>query len=494
MAPKKQLKSVPGGVEDSTLQAGIAELITPDASVLAFTQGFDREDEHSAYLNDNVCRWSPDVRAAGGVLYRAYHYEVGRVNFTMQRIALGESSKFTDAMRKSLILQACESPASTDFLEKLSWELEANRIALVFYITSLHRSLGYTVMIFLAFKSSVYAYTEMLLSDGKNVVIMTGSPSEDKQQVASILGRLYPEMTAAQIQQRVAEHTVVTRDQLKVRARLAARTSAMRQEGELPLVMILTKAASVGLDIVEANSAIMVASCDAGRQKSQQTVGRCGRSVGELWNGTQLLRSRDENKAGIVTLLYCPRPDYVVHDANHTESHLESFFHHKIWKSLSTTFGYCKCGHERQNCDQCASVCRNCDTGAPIVASMPTRRLCRTCLGEDYREPDPNVVYFPTRIMEDAEGDFATRVASPTFAPGEELTTLEDVKRRLAFESQELRRGSGSKFYDRVKRDSGAHFDILRSKNSQAACEAWIARMEASYARIVIQKRHTMME
>lgn len=480
-----------GDEDSSMLIQSIEELVTPSASVLAFTQGFDRQDGFVAYLN-TMFRWCPEVRERGGVLYRAYHYEVGRVNFTLHRIAVEASSRYTDDVRRELHRQARQSPASTDYLEKLSWQLEANRMAAVFATVARHRAAGRTVMVFLDYRSAVYAYAEMTLVEGSNVVVMTGSPSEDRQQVAGILQRIHPAATPAQIQEGVQHHTVTTRERLKVRARKAGRTSAHRSEGELPLLMLVTKAASVGLDIVEVSSAVVVSSCDAARQRLQQIAGRCGRAVGELRDESrQLLRDADRDKSSLVTLLHCPREDYVVHDAQHTESHRESFFHDQIWESLRVTFGHCRCGRERQACPECATLCRGCEGRHPVAASMPHTMLCRACLGDGYREAAADVCYFPTRVMEvmeddseasdDDRGNFASRLASPTFAPGEVPATVEDAKRSLR---------PGPEVDQKAAADSGKWHDPSRVEGALAAGMAWLCRMEAVYDTCVVRRNH----
>ena len=481
-----------GGEEESSmLIQSIEELVTPTASVLAFTQGFDRQDGFVAYLN-TMFRWCPEVQRRGGVLHRAYHCDVGRTNFTLHRLVVQPASPHAEELRRSLRRQAREHPASTDFLEKLSWQLEENRMAVVFATVARQRAAGRTVMLFLDYRAAVYAYAEMMLASGSNLIVMTGSPSEDRQQVAEILQRLDP--TAAATQEAVQRHTVATREELKARARRAGRTSAHRQPGELPLGVICTKAASVGLDLVEASSVVVVSSCDAARQRLQQIAGRTGREVTRLEGEKegQLIRSPDPKKSSLVTLLHCPRRDYVVHDAAHTESHREAFFHDQIWESLRASLGHCRCGRERQACPDCAALCRGCGA-APVAASMPRRMLCRGCLGgEDGSPANANVCYLPSRVVEEAapgEAAFADRLAAPTFAEGEEPSTTEEARRRLADDLEEARRGRGS-LWERLRQDSGGWHDPLRVEASLRAGHAWLDRMEAAYAGAVLRREH----
>lgn len=477
-----------GDETSSMLIQSIEELVTPTASVLAFTQGFDRQDGFLAYLN-NMFRWSAEVQGEGGILYRAYHYEVGRMNFTMNRIAVEATSCYTAIMKNEMKRQARENPASTDYLEKLSWQLEANRMAVVFATVTRQRAAGRTIMVFLDYRSAVYAYAEIMLSLGSNVVVMTGCLAEDRQQVSAILTRRYPGLPPAEIREMMQKHTVSTRECLKVRARMHGRTSTQRIPGELPLLMLVTKSASVGLDVVEVSSAMVVSSCDAARQRLQQIAGRCGRGVDELRIGSQLIRKPDTNKSSIITLLHCPRMDYVVHDAQYTESHREDFFHSQIWESLRITLGNCRCGHARHTCIKCAAVCQEC-RNAPVAGSMPHRMLCIGCLGGDYVEGSDSVCFFPTRVAEGAGGDtFESRLATPTFDVEDTPKTYEEAKCRIACDVKE--QAGGTALERRLIHDAGGWHDPMRVSAAFRAGEMWLSTMDVVYVSSVACRQHT---
>ena len=321
------------------VETAFMDIASPNLQLaIGLSAGYARRDGNERHLGELV-KWSPEVVAAGGILYSEPFYSVARVNLTLQkwRVAQPEDCSRFVAMRRLAASKAHANKAHANFVEWLGWQLEPARVEAVMALVGQLRSQQRTTMVFFEHCAALYAYADAMIGSASpgsdHIVVVTGNPATDRRRVLEMLaGR--SDTTASSAKEILAQCVPASHHDLSFRARDAKKAGR-------PLIILTTNVLGVGTNIPDVDTTVHVACSRAQIQWLQQADGRANRALEGV-----------PEKTSLAIHVYSTRKKFMVL-SHKTEAQLERDFIKDVWAGLRECFG----GARGKCLEQCQDVC-----------------------------------------------------------------------------------------------------------------------------------------